>query len=70
MAIPVEPGTMPPVVVGDLVEVLVALGPDASGGGPVSSGGVASLPTAFCTMVHAGCEAVARSGGQQRSLLF
>jgi len=34
MAIPVEPGTTPPVVVGDLVEVLVALGPDAAGGGP------------------------------------
>jgi Flp pilus assembly protein CpaB len=34
MAIPVEPGVTPPVVVGDRVEVLVALPPEAAGGGP------------------------------------
>lgn len=34
MAIPVEPGITPPVVVGDRVEVLVALPPEAAEGGP------------------------------------
>ena len=34
MAIPVEPGTTPPLVVGDRVDVLVALAPEAAGGGP------------------------------------
>lgn len=34
MAIPVEPGTTPPVAVGDLVDVLVALPVEAAGGGP------------------------------------
>lgn len=34
MAIPVEPGITPPVVVGDRVEVLVALPPEAAGDGP------------------------------------
>jgi Flp pilus assembly protein CpaB len=34
MAIPVEAGTTPPLVVGDRVEVLVALAPEAAGGGP------------------------------------
>jgi Flp pilus assembly protein CpaB len=33
VAIPVEPGTTPPVAVGDLVEVLVALAPEAAGTG-------------------------------------
>lgn len=33
VAVPVEPGTMPPVGVGDLVEVLVALAPEVAGGG-------------------------------------
>jgi len=34
VAIPIEPGTAPPVRVGDLVDVLVALPVEASGGGP------------------------------------
>jgi Flp pilus assembly protein CpaB len=34
VAIPVEPGTTPPLSVGDRVEVLVALPPEAAGGGP------------------------------------
>lgn len=34
IAIPVEPGTAPPLTVGDHVDVLVALPPDAAGDGP------------------------------------
>jgi len=34
VAIPVEPGTTPPLTAGDLVEVLVALPPEAAGAGP------------------------------------
>lgn len=34
MAIPVEPGTTPALAIGDRVEVLVALAPEAAGGGP------------------------------------
>ena len=34
VAIPVEPGTTPPLSVGDRVDVLVALAPEAAGGGP------------------------------------
>jgi len=34
VAIPVEPGTAPPLQVGDVVDVLVALPPEAAGGGP------------------------------------
>jgi pilus assembly protein CpaB len=34
VAIPVEPGTTPPLTVGDRVDVLVALPPEAAGGGP------------------------------------
>jgi len=34
MAIPVEPGTTPPLAVGDRVEVLVALPAESAGGGP------------------------------------
>jgi pilus assembly protein CpaB len=34
VAVPVEPGMAPPLVVGDLVDVLVALAPEAAGGGP------------------------------------
>jgi Flp pilus assembly protein CpaB len=34
VAIPVEPGTTPPIAVDDRVDVLVALAPDATGGGP------------------------------------
>jgi Flp pilus assembly protein CpaB len=33
MAVPIEPGTTPPLVVGDRVEVLVALPPEVAGGG-------------------------------------
>jgi Flp pilus assembly protein CpaB len=33
VAVPSEPGTTPPLVVGDLVEVLVALAPEAAGAG-------------------------------------
>jgi Flp pilus assembly protein CpaB len=33
VAVPVEPGTAPPLAVGDLVEVLVALAPEAAGTG-------------------------------------
>lgn len=34
MAVPVEPGTMPALAIGDRVEVLVALAPEAAGDGP------------------------------------
>jgi pilus assembly protein CpaB len=34
VAVPVEPGTAPPLVVGDRVDVLVALPAEAAGGGP------------------------------------
>jgi pilus assembly protein CpaB len=34
VAIPVEPGLVPPLAVGDHVDVLVALPPEATGGGP------------------------------------
>ncbi|MEQ1786176.1 MAG: hypothetical protein ABL966_03915, partial [Acidimicrobiales bacterium] len=34
MAIPIEPGTSPSLAIGDRVEVLVALAPEAAGGGP------------------------------------
>ena len=34
MAIPVEPGTVPALVLGDRVDVLVALAPEAAGEGP------------------------------------
>jgi Flp pilus assembly protein CpaB len=34
MAVPVEPGSVPDLVLGDRVDVLVALAPEASGGGP------------------------------------
>lgn len=34
VAIPIEPGTAPPLVVGDRVDVLVALPPEAAGDGP------------------------------------
>lgn len=34
VAIPVEPGTAPPLALGDLVDVLVALPPESAGGGP------------------------------------
>jgi Flp pilus assembly protein CpaB len=34
VAIPVEPGSAPPLTVGDRVDVLVALAPEAAGGGP------------------------------------
>ena len=33
MAVPVEAGTTPPLVVGDRVDVLVAVAPEAAGGG-------------------------------------
>lgn len=34
VAVPVEPASAPPLVVGDLVDVLVALAPEAAGSGP------------------------------------
>ena len=34
MAVPVEPGSVPDLVLGDRVDVLVALAPEAAGGGP------------------------------------
>ena len=34
VAIPTEPGTAPPVTVGDRVDILVALPPESAGGGP------------------------------------
>lgn len=34
VAIPVEPGTTPPLAVGDHVDIVVALAPEAAGGGP------------------------------------
>jgi Flp pilus assembly protein CpaB len=34
MAIPTEPGLTPPLAVGDVVDVVVAVPPDAAGGGP------------------------------------
>src|SRR3546814_13349083 len=58
VAIPVEPGLAPPLQVGDVVDVLVALAPESAGSGPP---GFVLAPSVLVVDVGAHAVAVARS---------